>query len=392
MRIAIDLTSTPRNKTGIGRYMLGLIEGLRKTDRENEYFLFVQDDDLDGFPAPESNFTIVPVKSRILRKQYIRIIWEQVVFPWRLRKLNIDVLHSPNFTMPYTRSLVCNKMAVVDTFHDMTYFFLPEFHVGWKREFFKAYIKLTAPRCEKIVTVSKNSAADIPKYCKLKNPDVSVTYMGVKSDFFEGAKATPEVLSKYGVSGRYIYYVGTLEPRKNVPGLIEGYKGLPKEIRDEYSLVITGKKGWLFDEIFRTVEENPELKGRVIFTGFVDDEDMVPMMKGASVFAYVSFYEGFGLPVIEGMASGVPTVTSYGSSLEEIAGGHCLLSTPREPSTITDALLRGIEISKKAEEGDQQALSLIKGAEDHARTFNWEEFALKTEAAYKEAYEVRHGR
>ena len=392
MRIAIDLTSTPKNKTGIGRYMLGLIAGLRQVDRENEYFLFVQDDDIDGFPAPEENFTIVPVNSKILRKQYIRILWEQVVFPWRLRKLKIDVLHSPNFTMPYTKSIVCRKMAVVDTYHDMTYFFLPQFHVGWKREFFKAYIRLTAPRCDKIVTVSKNSAADIPKYCRPRNPDVGVTYMGVKKDFFDGIPATEQTLAKYGIEGKYIYYVGTLEPRKNVPGLIEGYKGLPSEIKDEYKLVITGKKGWLYDEIFNTIESNPDLKGRVIFTGFVDDQDMVPIMKGASVFAYVSFYEGFGLPVIEGMASGVPTVTSHGSSLEEIAGGHCLLVDPKDPATITEALLKGLQISSKASAGDADAIKHIKDAEDHARTFDWNEFARGNVAAYKEAYDVRNRR
>ena len=114
-------------------------------------------------------------------------------------------------------------------------------------------------------------------------------------------------------------YVGTLEPRKNVPGLIRGYRELPHEIKDRYKLVITGKKGWYYDEIFDLVSSDEDLKKRVIFTGFVDDEDMMPIMKRAKVFAYISFYEGFGIPVIEGMASSVPTVTSYGSSLEEVA-------------------------------------------------------------------------
>lgn len=392
MRIAIDLTATPKSKTGIGRYMLGLLKGLQENDGTNEYYLFAQDDDLDGFGVYRENFHMVPVKSKILRRQYIRILWEQVVFPWRLRKLGIDVLHCPNFTMPYTRSLVYRKLAVVGTFHDMTYFFLPEFHVGWKREFFKNYIRLTAPRCDQIITISENSRKDIPKYCKPRNKDIKITYMGVKEDFFNSEKASDEVLSKYKISGKYIYYVGTLEPRKNVPGLIEGYAGLPDEIRNEYSLVLTGKKGWLYDEIFETVKKNPKISDRVIFTGYVDDEDMVPLMKRADVFAYVSFYEGFGIPVIEGMASGVPTVTSHGSSLEEVAGGLCHLCEPEKKETITAALKEAIEERKRLDAGDESALEKIERAQNRAREFSWSRCGKDTIEAYKKAFEVHNGK
>ena len=397
MRIAVDLTSTPRSKTGIGRYMLGLIKGLQECDSENEYYLFAQDDDLDGFGVYAPNFHMVPVKSRILRKQYIRILWEQFVFPWRLRKIKADVLHCPNFTMPYTKKLIYRRLAVTSAMHDMTYFFLPEFHVGWKREMFKWYIKRTARACDKIITISKNSEADIPRYCKPKNPSVAVTYMGVKEEFFDGGKASEETLSKYGIKGEYIYYVGTLEPRKNVPGLINGYKMLPEEIRNRYSLVITGKKGWLYDEIFETVSSSPELKDRVIFTGYVDDCDMVPIMHSASVFAYVSFYEGFGIPVIEGMASGVPTVTSYGSSLEEISDGHCYLCDPKDPGSISDALASAVRTAEdlKGENGpDAQAdaSGKIEDAVKRASGFTWKQCGIGSVKAFREAYEKRNGR
>lgn len=386
LRIAIDLTATPRSKTGIGRYMLGLLKGLQAVDKINEYYLFTQDDDLDGFGVFAPNFHVVPCNSKILRKQYIRILWEQVVFPWRLRKLNIDVLHCPNFTMPYPVRLVHPKMAVVGTFHDMTYFFLPEYHVGWKREFFKAYIKLTAPRADKIITISKNSANDIPKYCKPKNKDFAITYMGVKETFFEGEMATDEVLSKYKIEGEYIIYVGTLEPRKNIPGLIAGYSMLDKDIRDKYKLVIVGKKGWLYDEIYETIQKNPDIKDNIIFTGYVDDEDMIPLIKRARALAYVSHYEGFGIPVIEGMAAGVRVVTSYGSSLEEVSGGNAILCEPSNVDTIKSAL------NKALTESPEVANEAIAKAKEHARIFNWEACGEGSVKAYEDAVSFRESR
>ena len=124
--------------------MLGLLKGLQEVDDENEYLLFAQDDDLDGFGVYKDNFKFIPCSSKTLRKQWVRIIWEQVVFPWRLRKAKADVLLCPNYSMPYPVRLVHHKMAVVNAFHDMAYFMFPELYIGWKREIFKWYIRRSA--------------------------------------------------------------------------------------------------------------------------------------------------------------------------------------------------------------------------------------------------------
>ncbi len=342
MKIAIDLTSTQKNKTGIGRYMLGILIGLQKIDRENEYYLFAQDDDLDGFGIYAPNFHIVPVNSKILRKTYVRILWEQFIFPFRVKKTGADVLHCPNYTMPYLSRIIDRKLAVVSTFHDMAYFLHPEYLIGWKRRMFCGYIKQTARSCDKIVAVSENTAKDSLSCSRPKNKDIEITYLGVDEAFFHTPKATPEVRAKYKIPEKYILYVGTLEPRKNVLGLIKGYRELPEEIKNEYKLVITGKKGWYYDEIFSTVNSDPGLQDNVIFTGFVDDEDMIPLMKGAAEVGYVSFFEGFGLPVLEAMASGVPIVTTSGSSLSEVAGDCGYLCDPNSPEDISRAMRRGL--------------------------------------------------
>lgn len=380
MRIAIDFTATPRNKTGIGRYLLGLLLGLQSVASEHTFFLFVHDDDIDGFPILSDRFTIVPVKSKILRRTWIRILWEQFVLPFRLRKLRIDLLHCPNFTMPYAVRLVNPRIRVVGTFHDMTYFFLPEFHVGWKREFFKFYIRHTARRADKLITISENSRADIPRYCRPQNPDVAVTCMGVDPRFFTSPPASEALLSRLSITSPYILYVGTQEPRKNIPGLIEGFRLLPDSLTSTHKLVICGKKGWLYDEIDGLLSQYPHLRSRVIFTGFVPDDDLPSLIRSARVFAYVSFYEGFGIPVIESMASGVLTVTSRGSSLEEVAGDGALLVDPRTPSSIAAALSFALTPGNESEK-----TQMISRGIERAGTYTWSRCAEETLAAYRDA-------
>lgn len=381
MKIAIDLTSTQKNKTGIGRYMLGILIGLQQIDRENEYYLFAQDDDLDGFGIYAPNFHVVPVDSKILRKTYIRILWEQFVFPFRVKKTGADVLHCPNYTMPYLSRIIDRKLAVVSTFHDMAYFLHPEYLIGWKRKMFCGYIKQTAKSCDKIVAVSHNTAKDSLSCSKPRNKDIEVTYLGVDEAFFDTPAASEAIRAKYGIPEKYILYVGTLEPRKNVAGLIKGYRELPDEIKNEYKLVITGKKGWYYDEIFSTVDSDPSLKENVIFTGFVDDEDMIPLMKGATEVGYVSFFEGFGLPVLEAMAAGVPIVTTSGSSLSEVAGECGYLCDPSDPKDIAGALERGI--------GDSE--NKVAGALERAKTFTWKRCGEHTLKAYEDAVKFRRG-
>lgn len=383
MRIAIDLTATPKSKTGIGRYMLGLLKGLQEEDKENEYYLYAQDDDLDGFGVYAPNFHMVPVKSKFLRKQYLRIVWEQIVFPWKIRKAKADVLHCPNYTMPYPVKLVSPKTKVVGVFHDMTYFIHPEYLVGWKCKMFQGYIKQTAKAAQKIITISENSKVDIPKFCKPKNKDIEVTYMGVKEDFFNSVPADSDLLNKFGIDSKYIIYVGTLEPRKNIPNLIRAYREIPEN--NEYKLVIVGKKGWYYDEIFKVVEEYPELKEKVIFTGFVEDNDMMRLMRSSSAVAYISYYEGFGIPVIEGMASGRPTITTNVSSLKEVAGDCCFLCSPDDISSISNAISGAISESKLISDNDADALMRRDKALERAHYFSWNNCAKATLKAYNDA-------
>lgn len=382
MRIAIDLTATPKSKTGIGRYLEGLVSGLQQVDQGNEYLLFVQSDDKDGFTITQNNFRIITVNSRLLRKTWLRILWEQCIFPFRLLKYKAEIIHSPNFTMPYLVRLWKKKIKAVATFHDMTYFFLPEYHMGWKRELFKLYIRLTSKCCDHVITISENSKADIKTYCHLKGQGITVTPMGVNQKFFLRKDDLMQVSQKYRIDKKYFIYVGTLEPRKNVPNLIEAYLGLSSEIRSEYKLVICGKKGWLYDEIYERLKlDTTNGIQDIYFPGFVDDNDLPSLLQGASLVLYVSFYEGFGIPVIEGQASRVLTITSFGSSLEEVAGDGALLVNPNQPEDIRSKILWALE-PRNAKEKEQ----IIEKGLERARGYNWENCAHQTISAYTLAY------
>lgn len=333
--IAIDMTCTPRNKTGIGRYIKNLVEALQKEDTSNEYFLFTHSDDLDGFEITAPNFHFVPVNSRILRKTYIRILWEQFVLPFRLAKLKIDIILCPNFTMPYF-----SPVKKVVAFHDLTYFFMPEMHTPLKREMFKMYIRLSARASSAIIAISENTITDIKKYFPNTDRKIFLTPLGVAPNFYAFKNRQVDTINlqdNYNLPSDYILYVGTIEPRKNVINLIKGYELLPAETKERYKLVLCGKKGWLYEDLFAYYEKSSD-KDNIIFSGFITDEDLPYLYHQAAVFAYVSHYEGFGIPLIESMACDTPLITSNTSSMKEIAHGAALLIHPEKPDEIAAAI------------------------------------------------------
>ena len=370
MRIALDLTSTPRNKTGIGRYLYNLVDALQQVDQKNEYFLFIQSDDIEGFNILGTNFHCVTVNSKLLRKTYLRILWEQVVLPFRLKKLQIDLLHSPYFTMPYLSSI---KNVV--TFHDMTYFILPHVHTPIKREMFKTYIRLSSRKANAILAISNNTVDDIYKYVKLKDSEVYVTPMGVDERFFSNEPCDKEILSSYGIEQEYFLYVGTIEPRKNILRLLKAYNSLENETKSKYKLVISGKKGWMYDDIYKYISDN-NLHQYIHFTGFVKDEHLPDLYRGAKIFLYVSIYEGFGIPVIESMASGIPCITSNIASMKEVAEESAFTIDPYNEDEIRDAIIQVLNDEKLYED-------LRNKGRKRASVYTWKECARKSVLAYE---------
>ena len=366
--IAIDLTSTPKNKTGIGRYLYNLIHSLQKVDKINHYYLLIQDDDIEGFNLYSKNFNIVPVKSKILRKTYIRILWEQFVLPSILKSLSIDLLHSPNFTIPYF-----SKVKKIVTFHDMTYFIYPNVHTLLKRELFKLYIRLSSDKANAIISISHNTELDIIKYTNSKLP-IFVTPLGVDWRFYANNNFDKETLKQYGIDFKYFLYVGTIEPRKNLLRLIKAYNMLDLSIKDEYKLVICGKRGWMYSEIYEYIQSE-NLESYIHFTDYVKDEHLPLLYKNAILFLYVSIYEGFGIPIIESMSCGTPTITSNTSSMAEISGDSVILIDPYNEESIKNAILNILQNENVRE-------TLIHKGPVQAKKYTWDNCAKLTVEAY----------
>lgn len=367
-RIAIDMTCTPKNKTGIGRYIKNLVEALQKEDNKNEYYLFTHSDDLDGFDITAPNFHFVAVNSAILRKTYIRILWEQIVLPFRLKSLKIDLMLSPNFTMPYL-----SKVKKVVAFHDLTYFFMPEMHTPLKREMFKTYIRFSAKASSAILAISENTKNDIISYFPKTREKISLTPLGVAPNFYAFKNRKVDVIDlveKYGLPLNYILYVGTIEPRKNVISLIKAYEQLSSDIKSQYKLVLCGKKGWLYEDLFAYYEQSPD-KDNIVFSGFITDEDLPYLYHQAALFAYVSHYEGFGIPLIESMACDTPLITSNTSSMKEIALNAALLVNPEKPTEIAEAIERLLTDASLRENFKSQYA-------DKLSYYNWENCAKST--------------
>jgi glycosyltransferase involved in cell wall biosynthesis len=293
------------------------------------------------------------------------------VIPFIIVKKKIDIVHSLHYSFPVI-TLGAKKFV---TIHDMTFFKFPEYHEILKRYFFRIFIHLAAKMADRIITPSESTAKDFALFTNAQKDKISVIHLGSvnwpTSSF--PRKKTEIVKKKYEIKGEYLLYVGMIEPRKNVPNLILAYEKLSK-VNKNYHLVIVGQKGWGYGELFKLIDDF-KLQDRIIFTGFVEGEDKFSLIKGAKAFVYPSMYEGFGLPVLEALSLGVPTVTSNASSLPEVAGEAALLVDPTNVDELYVAIKKLLDDKKIYQELKQKAVL-------QAAKFSWTRTAEKTIKVY----------
>jgi len=370
MRILIDFTQIPLQKAGVGVYGLNLVGRIYAQDKLNNYYILVQDDETCFNSLNNRNFKILKISSRFFRIRLLRIIIEQIYIPYLVLRYHIDIVHSLHYSFP----LLAPARKVV-TIHDMTFSKVPGKHVPVKVPYFRAFIWLAALLADRIITVSQSTLSDLAKKFPLVSGKSRVIYHGKGDNSVPGMdeSAVEAVKNKYGIKGDYFLFVGTIEPRKNIHNLILGFHEYSLENND-YSLVIAGKKGWYYKEIFN-LPARLGIAEKVIFTGFIDDKEKEHLMKGAKIFIYPSFYEGFGLPVLESISFGVPTITSNSSSMPEIAGSAALLIDPNRPDEIYSS------ISKLVSDKELYASLQKKGIEQASR-FTWEKAASETIEVY----------
>ncbi|MCK4518548.1 MAG: glycosyltransferase family 4 protein, partial [Candidatus Omnitrophica bacterium] len=234
----------------------------------------------------------------------LRILWEQVVLPLLIKKYEIKLLHCPVNIAP----LACNCKTVV-TVHDLSFMKLKKSHNYLQMLYLKKFTSLSCKKADKIIAVSKSTKKDIVECCKIPEDKIQVIYNGISDEFkiINDNDGLNDIKNKYSLPDKFLLYVGTLEPRKNVPAIIKAFQKCQKDNKFDYKLVIAGSKGWAYQEIFTLVKEL-SLSKDVTFTGYIENNDLPYLYNLAKLLVYPSLYEGFGLPLIESMACGTPVV------------------------------------------------------------------------------------
>ena len=372
MRIAIDLTALLPEATGVDNYLKQLVLHLGCIDEDNQYKVFVNYGDQNLFRGVlPGNFTVVPL---CLRARPIRLLFQQFALPVAAIGWGADVVHSPSFIMPLYRG----KLRHVVTVHDMTSFSLPECHISLRSSFlYKRAVLESIRRADLVIVPSCATQQQIAQVMPEFSLDrTRVIPQGVGDEFHV---YPPEEVRKAAhrlqLPSSYVLYVGTIEPRKNLPRLVESYRRLVATDKITEHLVLVGRLGWNYKALL-TQLDTPELRGRAHLAGYVSQRDLPWFYAGAKLFIYPSLEEGFGFPPLEAMACGVPTISSYSSSLAENLQGAAELVPSDDVAALASAM------SRLLRDESLQAKYKMQGLARAAR-FRWVETARQTLDCYR---------
>jgi glycosyltransferase involved in cell wall biosynthesis len=380
MHIALDYTTGIYPGAGIARYTRSLVGALARLDRENRYSLFYAAKGLQR-PTPESvqadalfashpNMRPVPVP---LSVRGMFALWQRLRVPFGVDRFTgpADVVHSPDFVSPPHR-----KGADVITVHDLSFMVAPECAEPKLAAFLSRAVPRAVRRADQIIAVSTQTKNDLVRLLGIPEDKITVAYNGIDPRFRPLSDANS---SKFKVQGsRFILHVGTIEPRKNIERLIEAYGLMLERHNDmkDVGLVLAGRKGWLYEPILEAAKGVRARGGEVTMLDFVYDDDLPLLYNMASVFAFPSIYEGFGIPAAEALACGVPTLVSTDGALAEVVGDAALKVDARSVEAISEGLYRLLTDEELRADLSQ------KGPQRVAR-FTWEEAAGKVLEVYE---------
>ena len=368
-KIALELQPCVKQRSGIGVYTYELAKRLKNDENLNFYgtvFNFLGRNDISG-DLTDISFNILT--NRLMPYGIYRRTWNYIPCPYnRMFNKNAQIYHFFNYIVPPNI-----KGKVITTIHDIAYLLYPETMDPKNLKRINDGIDYSIQRSDMIIAVSEYTKKMILEKYNIPDNKVEVVY----NSFSVSDKYTeyPDLKDKYSIDNPYILYVGNLEPRKNIPRLIKAFSKLKKENKISHSLVIVGQKSWLFDEIFKTLEDEG-ISDQVLFTGFVDNMDKTSFYRHADLFIYPSLYEGFGIPILEAMAMGTPVVCSDSSSMPEVGGDAAFYIDPLDIESIANGIetVLGNEDLKK---------SMIEKGYEQIKKFSWDESAEKLKTLYK---------
>lgn len=362
--------------TGIGRYAYELARGLQQASLDDLQFL--RGTRLQTMlPRPvtarpmnkKSAWKVFAQKSRLAVSLYS--VLNPLLKGRALRGMEDYLFHSPNYYLPpfAGRSVV--------TIHDLSTFLWPETHPPERVRYMQEQISLALKRASALITDSEYTRLEVAKFFSWPLERIHAVPLASSDEF--RPREYQDILERLRLfnlaPGEYTLFAGTVEPRKNISSLLDAYSRLPESIRTRWPLVITGYRGWQSDDLHRRLDK-AQREGWLKYLGYVSNETLPILMSGARLFAYPSLYEGFGLPVLEAMASGVPVVCSNAASLPEVAGDAAAFHAPEDAETLQALIRTGLE-------DDVWQTKAIQAGLQQAAKFSWQRCTRETISVYE---------
>jgi len=373
MRVAIDLTALNAQASGIDRYLLGMVRSLALLERDAKFFLFINVEDRARFAGSHRLPAHCHVLPGSFRPRIFRLFFQQLLQPLLLYALRIDVLHSPTFIMPAWRG----RARHVLTIHDMSSFVLPDCHPPIRRgRLYERIVRGSIRRADLVTVPSSSVKADILRFVNgVSEERIRVIPCGIDDAFHprDAAEVRP-VLRRLAIPTPYVLYLGTLDPRKNLPALIDAFAELVADGRSEH-LVLGGDAGWSPNELLSRIARDG-LQDRIHLSGYIAETDLPLVYAGATLFVYPSLLEGFGFPPLEAMAAWVPVVASDTSSLRENLAGAATLVPPGDAKKLAEAM-RLLLTDETAR------MNSVEAGLKRSQSYRWDHFAAETFACYQ---------
>lgn len=377
MRVGIDIRNIGKKRTGDETVFFNLVKNLAQIDGTNEYFLLT--DILDGNVLAgikeklgildKKNFKVVSLKSGN------KFIWNLFTLAGYLEKNPVDVYHT-QYIVPF---FVPKKIKIITHIHDVSFIAYPELISKIDIFFLKLLIPRSLRLADKIISVSEFTKQEIIKYYNTDPEKIEIVYNAANDNFSkdESPEKLEEVRKKYSLPKKFALYVGTMQPRKNIPMLINAFFGIKDKISGTKLVLVGNKNAHNFDNnINKSISDN-NIKSDVIFPGYIDQEDLAAIYKLAEVFVFPSLYEGFGIPILEAFASKLPVLASDIQIHNEIAGEAALYFNPGSLDDFSEKLYNSLADQNLREK-------LISSGSERINFFSWQRSAQEMLKIYEE--------
>jgi len=353
MKIGIDASRAfKKNKTGVEWYAYHVIKNLLKIDSDNQFVLYC--DDFGG-----------PTPYRGLDPQ-IKILNWPFKYLWTQGRLSLEMLfHKPDaLFVPASAMPIIHPKNTVAVIHDVGFIKYPEAYSKWQLRYLKWSTKFAVKHAKKIITISEFSKQEIIKYFKADENKIAVTYLATENQNIISSQKNKKINSPY------ILYLGRLEKKKNIIGIIKSFAILKQNSQLSHKLVLAGSRGYGWEETESIIKQN-NLQDEIIELGYIAEKDKPALYKNADLFLFPSLYEGFGLPILEAMVSGTPVITSNFGAMAEVAKDSAILVDPNNHQQIANKMKEVLIIKELQED-------LIKKGKERVKEFSWKKCAKET--------------